>query len=101
MSRREGEQGEGTVTSTVNGGLTRVTVVAPTRRMHLAIPADVPISDLVPTLLQYIGVPAAEDGTVRPWILTRLGGMALDPNRTPTVRFCCVAQRRFGSPAIW
>jgi type VII secretion integral membrane protein EccD len=50
----------------------------------LALPADVPLADLLPTLLHYAGGEAAGDGAGAGWALSRLGGMALDSSRTPS-----------------
>jgi type VII secretion integral membrane protein EccD len=71
-----------------SGGLTRVSVVAQRRRVHLAIPTDVPLADVLPTLLRYTedslndgrlaDVGAANGG----WLLTRLGGAPLDTSRS-------------------
>lgn len=72
-----------------SGGLTRVSVVAQRRRVHLAIPTDVPLADVLPTLLRH-----AEDGLAAEesladtgaasggWLLTRLGGAPLDTSRS-------------------
>ena len=40
-------------TKTATGGLSRITIVAPRTRMDLALPSDVPLADLLPTLLRY------------------------------------------------
>jgi len=65
--------------STVNAELSRVTIVAPATRVDLALPANVPLATLLPTLLRYAGEelpddPAAQAG----WVLTRLGGRVLE-----------------------
>jgi type VII secretion integral membrane protein EccD len=70
--------------STANAELSRVTIVAPATRVDLALPANVPLASLLPTLLRYAGEdlpdePAAQAG----WVLTRLGGRVLDSGRTP------------------
>lgn len=71
--------------STVNGELSRVTIVAPKTRMDLAIPSDVPLADLLPTLLRYAGEELADEGAVKGgWGLRRLGGPLLDNSRTAT-----------------
>ena len=70
--------------STVNGELSRVTIVAPKTRMDLAIPSDVPLADLLPTLLRYVGQDFADEGAGKGgWGLRRLGGPLLDNSRTP------------------
>jgi type VII secretion integral membrane protein EccD len=71
------------VVSLGEAGLSRITLIAPHARVDLALPADVPLADLLPTLLAYAsdgnGAVEAADG----WALSRLGGMTLDSSRTP------------------
>jgi type VII secretion integral membrane protein EccD len=63
--------------------VSRITVVAPTTRVDLALPADVPLAALLPTLLNYAGERLADDGSADGgWVITRLGGKALDTSRT-------------------
>lgn len=70
--------------STTGTGLSRVTIVAPHTRVDLALPADVPFADLLPTLLRYAGERLADDpAALQGWSLSRLGGLALDASRTP------------------
>ncbi|KXK58747.1 type VII secretion integral membrane protein EccD [Micromonospora rosaria] len=70
-------------TRTPTGGLSRITVVAPRTRMDLALPADVPLADLLPTLLRYAGEDLADEGARHGgWSLARLGGPPLDGGRT-------------------
>ncbi|HEX5540324.1 MAG TPA: type VII secretion integral membrane protein EccD [Micromonospora sp.] len=72
------------MTSTVNGGLSRVTIVAPKTRMDLALPSDIPLADMLPTLLLHAGEELADEGAARGgWTLTRLGSRPLDTSRTP------------------
>ena len=72
------------MTSSVNGGLTRVTIAAPRTRIDLALPADVALADLVPTLSRYSGADLADQGAGQGgWALSRLGGQILDNGRTP------------------
>ncbi|MGA8114196.1 MAG: type VII secretion integral membrane protein EccD [Actinocatenispora sp.] len=67
----------------VGSGLCRVTVVAPRTRIDLALPEDVPLADLQPTLLRYAGEDMADEGTARGgWVLAKLGGALLDSTRT-------------------
>jgi type VII secretion integral membrane protein EccD len=69
--------------STVNAELSRVTIVAPATRVDLALPANVPLATLLPTLLRYAGEQLPDDpGAPAGWILTRLGGKVLDSGRT-------------------
>ncbi|MDW5327953.1 type VII secretion integral membrane protein EccD [Plantactinospora sp. KLBMP9567] len=65
-------------------GFSRVTVVAPRSRVDLALPADVPLADLLPTVLSYAGDALADDPAARNgWTLSRMGGAALDSSRSP------------------
>ncbi|MGW4544010.1 EsaB/YukD family protein, partial [Streptomyces chartreusis] len=45
--------------------LCRLTVRAPSVSVDLAVPADVPVADLLPTLLRYVGEEAEEAGQPR------------------------------------
>src|SRR5438067_2605348 len=73
-----------TTTAGVNAGISRVTVVAPTTRVDLALPNDVPLASLLPTLLQYAGDELADEGAAAGgWVLSRLGGKTLDSGRSP------------------
>ncbi|NBE82880.1 type VII secretion integral membrane protein EccD [Micromonospora rubida] len=70
-------------TKTATGGLSRITIVAPRTRMDLALPTDVPLADLLPTLLRHAGEDLADDGVRHGgWSLARLGGQPLDGGRT-------------------
>lgn len=70
--------------ATGNAGLSRVTLVAPHTRVDLALPTDVPLADMLPTLLRYAGDRLADDPAARDgWALSRLGGVTLDSSRTP------------------
>jgi type VII secretion integral membrane protein EccD len=51
--------------------------------MDLALPADVPVAELLPTLLRHVGEEPDGGGTAGPWALSRLGGPPLDTGRTP------------------
>lgn len=66
-------------------GLSRVTIVAPRGRLDVAVPADVPLADLLPNLLDATGDPASGNGAgMRDgWSLSRLGSPPLDTSRTP------------------
>ncbi|MGO4760411.1 type VII secretion integral membrane protein EccD, partial [Streptomyces sp. 2MCAF27] len=64
-------------------GLCRVTVHAPAKSIDLAVPADVPVADLLPTLVSYAGDELAEKGLEHGgWILQRLGGQPLEADRS-------------------
>ncbi|SBT69076.1 type VII secretion integral membrane protein EccD [Micromonospora sediminicola] len=70
-------------TKAATGGLSRITIVAPRTRMDLALPSDVPLADLLPTLLRYAGEDLADEGVRHGgWSLSRLGGQPLDGGRT-------------------
>jgi type VII secretion integral membrane protein EccD len=64
-------------------GLCRLTVRAPAKTIDLAVPADVPVADLLPALLGYGGNDLDEAGLEHEgWILQRLGGAPLDQEAT-------------------
>ncbi|MET8838185.1 EsaB/YukD family protein, partial [Micromonospora sp. NPDC004540] len=65
-------------TKTATGGLSRITIVAPRTRMDLALPSDVPLADLLPTLLRYAGEAKPHDEPLHPRdraVRTRLGAV--------------------------
>ncbi|MFF0478482.1 type VII secretion integral membrane protein EccD [Streptomyces sp. NPDC004284] len=63
--------------------LCRLTVRAPSRTIDLAVPVDVPVADLLPTLLRYCAEDMEEEGLDHGgWVLQRLGGPALDDEAT-------------------
>ncbi|WP_031049173.1 type VII secretion integral membrane protein EccD [Streptomyces sp. NRRL F-5650] len=63
--------------------LCRLTVRAPHVCVDLAVPADVPVTDLLPTLLRYVGEEAEEAGLDHAgWVLQRLGDAPLDEETT-------------------
>ncbi|MFJ8754204.1 type VII secretion integral membrane protein EccD [Streptomyces sp. NPDC102441] len=63
--------------------LCRVTVRAPARTVDLAVPSDVPVADLLPTVISYGGDNLEESGLEHGgWVLQRLGGPPLDPEST-------------------
>ncbi|MFF7334897.1 type VII secretion integral membrane protein EccD [Streptomyces sp. NPDC090306] len=64
-------------------GLCHLTVRAPGRTIDLAVPSDVPVADLLPTVLRYAGEDAEEQGLEHDgWVLQRLGGKPLDEEAT-------------------
>ncbi|WP_327004210.1 type VII secretion integral membrane protein EccD [Dactylosporangium sp. NBC_01737] len=70
--------------TTTGGGMSRVTIVAPKTRVDLALPSDVPLADLLPTVLRYAGDGLADDPAGRDgWVLSRLGGAPLSIDRSP------------------
>lgn len=61
----------------------RLTVRAPGVSVDLAVPADVPVADLLPTLLRYVGEEAEEAGLDHAgWVLQRIGDAPLDEETT-------------------
>lgn len=62
--------------------LCRVTVVAPRTRMDLALPVEIPLADLLPTLLRHAGEDPDDPAFLRGgWVLQRLGENSLDPSQ--------------------
>lgn len=71
------------MTDTQVAELCRLTVRAPARSIDLAVPADVPVADLLPAVLGYAGDNLEEAGIDHGgWVLQRLGGEPLDEERT-------------------
>lgn len=71
------------MTDSAVAGLCRLTVRAPSVSIDLAVPADVPVADLLPTLLRYVGEEAEEAGLDHAgWVLQRLGDTPLDEETT-------------------
>ncbi|MDQ0765435.1 type VII secretion integral membrane protein EccD [Streptomyces canus] len=63
--------------------LCHLTVRAPAKAIDLAVPADVPVADLLPTLLRYSGEELEENGLDHGgWVLQRLGQSPLDDEDT-------------------
>ena len=64
------------------GGHCRVTVIAPTRRVDVALPEDVPLAELLPELLRLVGDPlptsAALAAALTGYVLTGADGEPLD-----------------------
>jgi len=73
----------GALVATGTTVFSRVTVVAPTTRIDVALPADVAVADLLPMLLEMARA-VTPDGGARHggWCLAKLGGEPLDPSRT-------------------
>ncbi|MFH8885192.1 type VII secretion integral membrane protein EccD [Streptomyces californicus] len=71
------------MTDTQVAELCRLTVRAPARSIDLAVPADVPVADLLPAVLGYAGDNLEEAGLDHGgWVLQRLGGEPLDEELT-------------------
>jgi type VII secretion integral membrane protein EccD len=72
------------MTTTTAADVCRITVVGSTRRLDLAVPVTVTVSQLMPVLLANVEKP--ESGAAPHtggWALQRLGGLPFDPNGTP------------------
>jgi type VII secretion integral membrane protein EccD len=66
----------------VSLGLARVTIAAPKRRIDVALPEGVPVSELLPHLLRHAGEGAADDGERHGgWVLRRTTGVLVEPGR--------------------
>ncbi|MFD9358100.1 type VII secretion integral membrane protein EccD [Streptomyces sp. NPDC060031] len=71
------------MTDSSAAGLCRLTVRTPERVVDLAVPASVPIADLLPTLVTYGGEGLEESGLDHGgWVLQKLGGAPLDEEGT-------------------
>lgn len=67
------------MTDSTTSALCRVTVRAPAKSIDLAVPPDVPVADLLPTLVRYAGDDLAEQGLEHGgWVLQRLGDPPFD-----------------------
>ena len=60
----------------------RVALLAPGRRVDLALPADVPLAELVPLVLELLGEPMRAPGRPEPWRFTGATGRSLAPGAT-------------------
>lgn len=71
--------------TTAGADLCRVVIIAPHRRLDLSLPADIPLSYMLPTLLQVAGPNLADAGLGHSgWVLQRLDEPPLDESRTLT-----------------
>ncbi|CAM04709.1 type VII secretion integral membrane protein EccD [Saccharopolyspora erythraea NRRL 2338] len=70
----------GTTQPTVGAGeVCRLTIYGPTSRIELAVPAHVPLADLLPTFLGHLGQELGNAGLDHGgWVLQRLGEAPLD-----------------------
>jgi len=72
------------VAGTTTAGSSRVTIVAPKTRVDLALPSDVPLADVLPTLLRFAGDRLADEPDGRyGWSIARLAGPPLDIAQSP------------------
>jgi type VII secretion integral membrane protein EccD len=60
----------------------RLTVLAPARRVDVALPVDVPLAELVPMVLELLGGPARPVGPPESWRFTGVTGGPLSPGST-------------------
>jgi type VII secretion integral membrane protein EccD len=62
-----------------SGEMCRLTICGPVSRIELAVPAHVPVADLLPTFLEHLGPELAAGGFEHDgWVLQRLGEPPLD-----------------------
>lgn len=65
--------------------LCRITVVGPSRRVDIALPADATFAELYPTMLRYAGQNLADAGLAHGgWVLQKLDEAPFDPASTPS-----------------
>jgi type VII secretion integral membrane protein EccD len=65
------------------GEVCRLTVYGPRSRVELAVPAHVPVADIMPTVLGYLGPQLADAGLAHGgWVLQQLGGQPLDEDQS-------------------
>ncbi|MFI7097555.1 type VII secretion integral membrane protein EccD [Streptomyces lydicus] len=81
----EGSEMDARMVSGNSGEMCRLVVVAPGgRQAEVAVPAAVPLCDLLPPLLKHAGSDLADAGLEHGgWVLQRLGETPLDEDRTP------------------
>ena len=60
----------------------RVTVLAPGRRVDVALPVDVPMAELNPLVLELLGEPARSPARPDPWRFAGATGAQLPPGAT-------------------
>ncbi|GAA4640699.1 type VII secretion integral membrane protein EccD [Actinoallomurus vinaceus] len=71
------------MSTTAGTELSRVTIVAPQRRIDLSLPSDVPLAHMLPTLLRVAGANMADAGLAHSgWVLQRLDDAPFDPGRS-------------------
>ncbi|WP_411142072.1 type VII secretion integral membrane protein EccD [Streptomyces sp. x-80] len=75
------------MSNTITAELSRLVVKAPERTFEIAVPADVPLAELMPSLVHYAapeGADLDESGLEHGgWVVQRLGADALDEDATP------------------
>lgn len=69
----------GHVSSSTEEDLSRVTIISQSRRVDLALPGSVSISELLPSILRFAGIEAnTPTEAVHAWVLQRFGADPLD-----------------------
>ena len=69
----------GPVSSTTEEDLSRVTIISESRRVDIALPGSVSLSELLPSILRFAGIEAnTPTEAVHAWILQRFGADPLD-----------------------
>ncbi|OLR93347.1 type VII secretion integral membrane protein EccD [Actinokineospora bangkokensis] len=67
-----------------SGEMCRLTICGPTSRVELAVPAHVPVADLMPTVLGHLDPALATSGLAHGgWVLQRLGEPPVDEDLGP------------------
>jgi type VII secretion integral membrane protein EccD len=61
----------------------RINVIGPRGRADLAVPVQIPVANLLPVLLRYLGETPGPGEEPVTWVLQRLGGAPFDPDATP------------------
>ncbi len=75
------------MTAAAGSDLARVTVATPKRRIDVALPGNVLVTELLPHLLRFAGDELADDGEYHSgWTLRRVTGVELDPVRSLSVQ---------------
>lgn len=73
------------VAKDVTNQLCKLRLIVRDRPVDIALPADVPLVDLLPTILRHAGSELADEGVEHDgWVLQRLGQPPLDEARTPS-----------------
>lgn len=71
------------MTTAIRTGLTRITVSAPRRRIDLVLPDHLPVSELLPVVLDYAGEGAADEAQKHGGFdLRRTDGKTIDPSKS-------------------
>ncbi len=74
------------MSTAVDGGLCRITVIGPDRKIDLAVPTTTPVATLLPVLLTHTTEPGRTpdgDSGDGAWVLQRLGGRPFELSGTP------------------